>query len=1001
VNADSLLEAIDRLSVRGGTTVKHERLLDEFMTHVASALDCDVLAFYMVDAAGDRLTRRTQKATGPNIDLPETLDRHSPVMTAVLAGESATDGDVPADLSDRLATLIASPVTTEDHPVGVVLAGWRRPQPLGALETRLLELLAGRTSAVVESAELRDAERRSRLGAEHARRHLALLADVGELVASALDTYEPSLAAVPDLVVPSFADWCSVDLADVRRGSTLQRLAARHIDPAVELQVPEIQRRFPGWAAQIKRIIGGGPGELIKDVRVDPSPGHPVPDHLSMSRALNLVSVMVVPIRVRGLSLGAITFGTCADRRGFRPSDLSVSEVVAARVAVAIERVLLYNETRDAARAASRQTIQLRRLMEAGLEITTRTSPAEVLRVMADQARLVLNARQSILTFADESTTSELRFMSPATAEHDTATARMVHMLAEMGPADSRSRGHDEQGLGPWLCVPFSGADGTVRGRLLLAGKLEGFFTDDDEAILMSMVHTAAVALNNALLYQAIESNERQLQALVDAAPMAIIELDLDQRIRRWNRAAAELFDWPDGAQQPLFHADTAAAIRALTDLVSPDEPVVNIELLMERDGSEAVPTSVSAVTLCDRDGTVTGTLVVIIDVTDRKQLEERVLRSQRLQAVGQLAGGVAHDFNNLLTVVLGYTDLLLNRPLADDDRARRDLEAIRNAGEKAARFTSQLLTMSSRQVVQPVVVDPNDVIRSIEEVLSRVIGETIEVRTELSSVSGVFIDPGYLEQIALNLILNARDAMPDGGLLVVSTSNVFVEDDVPAVGSVVPSGDYVALDVSDTGTGMDKSTLEHCFEPFFTTKASSVGTGMGLATVYGIVNQSHAHVQVETAPGEGTRFRLLFPAMDLQPDGQAATVKAEVARGSEHVLLVEDDPQVRSLAEHALRSSGYFVDAAADGPEALALARSLEQPIDLLVTDVVMPQMGGLALAEELDRMWPDMRVLFVSGYAAGAHEDLSKTSQRGQFLAKPFTAQELVARVRHLLDQ
>jgi CheY-like chemotaxis protein len=198
----------------------------------------------------------------------------------------------------------------------------------------------------------------------------------------------------------------------------------------------------------------------------------------------------------------------------------------------------------------------------------------------------------------------------------------------------------------------------------------------------------------------------------------------------------------------------------------------------------------------------------------------------------------------------------------------------------------------------------------------------------------------------------------------------------------------------------MDKTTLEHCFEPFFTTKGSSVGTGMGLATVYGILNQSNAHVQVETAPGEGTLFRLLFPAVSFEPEPEVTAFRAEVVGGSEHILLVEDDPEVRSLAEAALRSCGYVVDSAPDGPEALALARSLDRPVDMVVTDVVMPQMGGLALADELSRQWPDMRVLFVSGYAAGAHEDLSST-QRGHFLAKPFTAQALIEQVRSVLDQ
>jgi signal transduction histidine kinase/ActR/RegA family two-component response regulator len=426
----------------------------------------------------------------------------------------------------------------------------------------------------------------------------------------------------------------------------------------------------------------------------------------------------------------------------------------------------------------------------------------------------------------------------------------------------------------------------------------------------------------------------------------------------------------------------------------------VNVELVLVRDDGTEVPTSVSAVELRDAENDEMGTLLIIADMTEQKRLEERFLRSQRMEAVGKLAGGIAHDFNNLLTVVLGYSNMLLLRPDLDPDM-QRDLNAVRNAGEQAARLTSQLLTLSSRQVVDPVVTDPNAVIESINEVLRRVIGEHIALKLQLSrTLRPVLIDPGYLEQVVLNLVLNARDAMPGGGELAISTVEVDIKRREAAVDSEVLPGRYIALTVTDTGIGMDAATLEHCFDPFFSTKVDSAESGLGLPGVYGIVRQAGGHVQVETRVGAGTTFRLLFPTLLAQVAPKPVVALHAVSSGSERVMLVEDDDEVRAFSEIALRAQGYTVVTAGNGVAALDIAKSIE-PVGLLITDVVMPEMGGLTLAATLSGRWPALKVLFVSGHAAGAQADLAGAAHAGHFLAKPYGPQDLLAHVRAVLDE
>jgi len=383
----------------------------------------------------------------------------------------------------------------------------------------------------------------------------------------------------------------------------------------------------------------------------------------------------------------------------------------------------------------------------------------------------------------------------------------------------------------------------------------------------------------------------------------------------------------------------------------------------------------------------------------ERRRLEAQLLHSQKMEAIGRLAGGVAHDFNNLLTAIIGYSELIVSE-LDPASSLARDAEEIKRAAEQAAAMTQQLLAFSRRQVLQLALLNPNEVIGHMEKMLQRLIGENIELVTELESeIAIIRCDRSQIEQVIMNLVVNARDAMPTGGRITITTANTEVDAAEAAELGLLP-GSYVLATISDTGTGMDDETLSHIFEPFFTTKAQGKGTGLGLATVHGIVEQSNGAIAVESTVGEGSGFRVLLPVAQEGADSDRAVAPTGETRGSETLLLVEDEEMVRQLVGRVLRELGYEVFEASSGEEALSVSDSLERPIDLLLTDVVMPGMSGRELAELLTVSRPTTRVLFMSGYTEEAivHNDV--LGGETEFIGKPFTPQELAYKVRGVLE-
>jgi PAS domain S-box-containing protein len=393
--------------------------------------------------------------------------------------------------------------------------------------------------------------------------------------------------------------------------------------------------------------------------------------------------------------------------------------------------------------------------------------------------------------------------------------------------------------------------------------------------------------------------------------------------------------------------------------------------------------------------------MAVASDITERKALEEQLFQSQKMEALGRLAGGVAHDLNNLMTVVTGYSQLL-RQALPQEDPMREDLEEISKAGDRASGLVGQLLAFSRRQMLQPRILDLNEVVTDMEKMLRRVLGEDIDLETRPGSdLCRVKVDPGQMEQVIMNLAVNARDAMPKGGNLTIETANVLLDDAYARTHASVKPGPYVMLAVSDTGTGMDEGTRARIFEPFFTTKEKGQGTGLGLSTVYGIVKQSGGEIWVYSEPGQGATFKVYLPA---EEEGEAPFQRKETGElplhGTETVLVVEDSEEVMELVVKILAEKGYHAMAARDGGEALRICEAHAGSIQLMVTDVVMPGMSGRELAESLKGTRPEMKVLYMSGYTDNAIVHHGILDAGVDFLQKPFTPQALAQKVREVLD-
>lgn len=462
------------------------------------------------------------------------------------------------------------------------------------------------------------------------------------------------------------------------------------------------------------------------------------------------------------------------------------------------------------------------------------------------------------------------------------------------------------------------------------------------------------------------------------------------------NASALTMAAWMD-----RIHPDDRGRVRAAVATAVGNEQPLEAEYRLRRQDGKWRQVSARGVPVRNEDGLVEEWVGVTADMTEARQMEEQFRQAQKMDAVGRLAGGIAHDFNNLLTVINGYAELALSGRRSDEP-TRRCLRKILNAGERSAGLTQQLLSFSRRQVLEPIVLDLNDVARRSESLIRRLLGEDIRFTALYdAALPRVRVDPSQIEQVIMNLAVNARDAMPTGGQLTLETNGVVVsEAGLPGEPDVRP-GHYAQLTVTDTGHGMTSTVKAQLFEPFFTTKEAGKGTGLGLAVVHGVVKQSGGHISVYSEVNIGTTFRLMFPAVDAALTRMPTRDLAPPNRGSETVLLVEDEESVRLLAQISLENQGYVVLTAATGQEAMRIAEQHSDVINLLLTDVVMPEMGGRELAEALRKRMPNLRVLYMSGYTDDAVVRHGIIESSDSFLQKPYTPTTLANKVRAVIDQ
>lgn len=528
----------------------------------------------------------------------------------------------------------------------------------------------------------------------------------------------------------------------------------------------------------------------------------------------------------------------------------------------------------------------------------------------------------------------------------------------------------------------------------------------DPSGRLRGYVHVMRDVTERKRTEDALRRSETNYRSLILGATYGIFRCDVNGKFLTVNPALVAILGYQSEA--------AVLAVNLITDVYQdPEEAarllrqyrqtgrVDGVETEWNRMDGTLTPVRLSGRAVLGERGELEGFEVIAEDITERRRLEEQLRQAQKMEAIGRLAGGVAHDFNNLLTIISGYSQLLLAR-LSAEDALRGHVEQISNAGDRAASLTRQLLAFSRRQVLAPQILDLNAVVANTDKMLRRLIGEDVELKTVLDPELGrAKADPGQIEQVILNLAVNARDAMPQGGRLTIETANVSLDRAYARRHIGFQPGSYVMLAVSDTGHGMDAETQNHMFEPFFTTKEKGKGTGLGLATVYGIVQQSSGHIWVYSEVGHGTTCKIYLPRVHEavqaaeSPEPQAASLL-----GSETVLVVEDDEAVRPLVRGVLHSKGYTVLEASRGEEALAVCNQHPGPIHLLLTDVVMPQMNGRELAERLVPLHPEIKVLYMSGYTDDAVVLHGVLDSGAAFLQKPFTPEALARKVRDVLD-
>ena len=548
-----------------------------------------------------------------------------------------------------------------------------------------------------------------------------------------------------------------------------------------------------------------------------------------------------------------------------------------------------------------------------------------------------------------------------------------------------------------WLTAPILERRDKARG--IVAVRRSAPFEDEDREVLVLLAQMASSALGAVELGRTVQSSEARLRVLIETAPVGIVESDTDGHVRWWNRAASQVFAWPeftDGTAGSSFPEATLPELRDLWSAVLRGGSVDGRDFVDVEIAGKLRVLSASAALLAPTGDETPGILTLIDDVTNHRELKAELRHAYTMEIRGQVASRIAHDFNNLLTLISGYAEILSGD--LEDERALQMVREIQSTASRASMLTTQLQAIGRTREAELLVFNPVTIIQSNAEVLERILGGNIEVRFDLDSTAGnVRVDADQFEQMILNLAINARDAMPLGGSLTIAVAPRAL-DHASAASLGLVEGEYVDVTFVDTGVGMDEVTRERCFEPLFTTKGPFKGTGMGLSAARRLVEESHGAIACRSEIGQGTTFEITFPTVAEEVDERSQIVVPERPRGSATILIADDDDELRHFMSRILERNGYRITEADSGEQALRVVDEFEGSFDLLVSDVVMGEMSGRDLAKSLQKSQPGLLVLLVSGTAdRSILEELD--SNASDFLAKPFKPSDLVDRVHDLL--
>src|SRR5262245_737211 len=957
---------------------------------------------------------------------------------AVQEGRPLWSGDVrndkrfvwPDQILERLIAggqraLLAVPLGPTGRTIGALTVADQNAREFTAAEVKLVQAFADLAAIAIENAQLyEEAERRQREAEQ--------LAQVARTMSAA-----PGVSAVASHVAESLVRTFGARAAGVTRiegdGALVVLAAQGGVEP---LPAPGTRLR-PGNGMLEMAVREGRPcwsPDVLNDSRIVLSE-----ERRRFTTATGLRSVLAVSLVAGGRVLGALSIGFEVGRT-VSEREIAVVQALADLAASALDKAYLYDEAQ-----------QRRREAEALSEITRRINSSSdldtVLARVVESARDVCGSDLAGLAIREaDAEHAVFRYalgarrdwrgvaIAPSRSAAGAVLATGRPFTADTHANDRRADSEHQdacaaEGVVAHAVVPIRRND-RIDGVLCVANHTARPFTDRDVEIVAGLAEHAAVAIHDAQLvtewgraWEALRHTERRYRLLAEHMTDMVTLTDMNLVHTYVSPSVAKLRGYtPEEAlKQTLGERMTPASADLLARMLSEElaieasgggDPrrIRTLELELYRKDGSTVWVETTTTLLRDEVGHPTGIIAVSRNIADRKRAEAALRASeaelghaQRMEAVGRLAGGIAHDFNNLVTIITGRSEVLLQR-LALDEQASRDLELIKTTAARAGTLTKQLLAFSRKQMLRPQVLDLNGIVAGMAPLLERLIGEDVQLVTLLDpNLGAVHADPTQIEQIILNLVVNARDSMPRGGRLRIETANVSLDDEFVAAHPGATLGAHVLLQVSDTGSGMSPEVRAHIFEPFFTTKEVGRGTGLGLATVYGSVKQHDGYIDVESAPSAGAMFRIYLArlgetrGMD-EPDAAATTGRP---RRSHTILVVEDEAPVLELVLEVLESSGFQTLAAASPAEAFDVARRHGGPIHLLLTDVVMPQMTGRVLAERLRAEHPEMRVLYMSGYAEDAIMRQGVLAPGTTLLPKPFTLDALTRKVREALER